>query len=97
MGKFKFQLLHIVTECSNCLINKVCYFQTFATPFAPMQTLVDVLSPDSKTVDRKTLDAHIADFDLHIDQIFQAGGFATACTSNVKSKLMTFIVVLESI
>ncbi|XP_071522132.1 uncharacterized protein [Panulirus ornatus] len=58
--------------------------QTFSAPIAPLQNLMEVLSPEANTVDQKTLDTRIKDFDLHVDHIFQVGGFATACTTDIE-------------
>lgn len=57
---------------------------------APLQTLMEALAPEANTVDRKTLDTHVKDFDLHVDHIFQVGGFATACTTDVTSKIILY-------
>lgn len=41
---------------------------------------------DSKCRDQNALDPLVADFDLHVDRIFQIGGFATACTTDIASE-----------
>ncbi|KAK8732855.1 hypothetical protein OTU49_006965 [Cherax quadricarinatus] len=57
--------------------------KNFADPMTPIQSLMNMLSPEENTTDRSTLDSCIADFDLHVDSIFQIGGFATSCTSDI--------------
>nr|XP_053650232.1 uncharacterized protein LOC128700801 [Cherax quadricarinatus] len=64
--------------------------KNFADPMTPIQSLMNMLSPEENTTDRSTLDSCIADFDLHVDSIFQIGGFATSCTSDITSKILYY-------
>lgn len=47
-----------------------------------------MLTPEkgSECREQSALDPLIADFDLHVDRIFQIGGFASACTTDMSSK-----------
>lgn len=56
--------------------------KTFAVPLGPLQALLKVLEPNHEVISSKALEDLIANFDLHVDHIFQVGGFAAACTSD---------------
>lgn len=81
----------ILADCVELLEQKVntalirLIATTFATPLAPLQSMTAMLTPekDSKCRDQNALDPLVADFDLHVDRIFQIGGFATACTTDI--------------
>lgn len=81
----------ILADCVELLEQKVntalirLIATTFATPLAPLQSMTAMLTPekDSQCRDQNALDPLVADFDLHVDRIFQIGGFATACTTDI--------------
>ncbi|KAG7153697.1 Serendipity locus protein alpha-like [Homarus americanus] len=78
----------ILADCVELLEQKVntalirLIAQTFAAPMTPIESLMELVTSVAGTTDHKTLDTRIMDFDLHVDHIFQVGGFATACTSD---------------
>ena len=80
--------------------------QTFGNPLGPMKNLMELIDSEDK---RDELDLYISKFDLHMDNIFQIGGFVTACTTNtervqsIRNNLMTlewletcFIVAVQT-
>ncbi|XP_063611857.1 uncharacterized protein LOC134785444 [Penaeus indicus] len=81
----------ILADCVELLEQKVntalirLIATTFATPLAPLQSMTAMLTSekDGQCRDQNALDPLVADFDLHVDRIFQIGGFATACTSDI--------------
>ncbi|XP_068220157.1 vinculin-like [Palaemon carinicauda] len=56
--------------------------KTFAVPLAPLEALLKALEPNQEVTSTKALEDLIANFDIHVDHIFQVGGFAAACTSD---------------
>ncbi|KAK7079236.1 hypothetical protein SK128_006063 [Halocaridina rubra] len=57
--------------------------KTFASPYSALETLIKSLESEKTDILDKDVENDIADFDLHVDHIFQVGGFAAACTTDV--------------